>query len=99
MPWKKMLAWVTGQIEDSLCQKLEFVLEEDRVYRALLDRHSPVHGELPLKRRLAVQTIRGNGFANGNSQGRLAAVLGRPLSPRVCRPIALDAREPRYSSF
>ena len=41
MPWKKTLAWVTGQIEDSLCQKLEFVLEENRVYRALLDRHSP----------------------------------------------------------
>ena len=60
---------------------------------------SPVHGELPFKRRLAVQTTCNNGFANGNSQGRLAEVLGRPLSPRVCRPIALDAREPRYSSF
>jgi putative transposase len=41
MPWKKMLALVTGQIEDSLRQKMEFVLEENRVYRALLDRHSP----------------------------------------------------------
>ena len=41
MPWKKMLALVTGQIEDSLRQKLEFVLEENRVYRALLERHSP----------------------------------------------------------
>jgi hypothetical protein len=30
MPWKKMLAWVTGQIDDSLRQKLEFVLEEKR---------------------------------------------------------------------
>jgi hypothetical protein len=39
----------------------------------------PVHGELPFKRRLAVQTIRGNGFANGNSQGRLAV----RISPRV----------------
>jgi hypothetical protein len=28
MPWKKMLAWVTGHIDDSLRQKLEFVLEE-----------------------------------------------------------------------
>jgi transposase InsO family protein len=36
-----MLAWVTGQIDDSLRQKLEFVLEENRVYRALLDWHSP----------------------------------------------------------
>lgn len=36
-----MLALVTGQIEESLRRKLEFVLEENRVYRALLDRHSP----------------------------------------------------------
>jgi hypothetical protein len=41
MVWKKMLALVTGQIEESLRQKLEFVLEENRVCRALLDRHSP----------------------------------------------------------
>jgi putative transposase len=41
MPWKKMLAWVTGRIDDSLRQKLEFVLEENRVHRALLERHSP----------------------------------------------------------
>jgi transposase InsO family protein len=41
MPWKKMLAWATGRIDDSLRQKLEFVLEENRVYRALLERHSP----------------------------------------------------------
>jgi len=30
-----------GQIDEALRQKLEFVLEENRVYRALLDRHSP----------------------------------------------------------
>jgi putative transposase len=41
MPWKKLLAWATGQIHEALRQKLEFVLEENRVYRALLDRHSP----------------------------------------------------------
>jgi hypothetical protein len=33
MPWKKLLA--TGQIDEALRQKLEFVLEENRVYRAL----------------------------------------------------------------
>jgi hypothetical protein len=48
-----------------------------------------VHGELAFKRRLAVQTTRGNGFANGNSQGRLAELLGRPLSPRAWRRLAL----------
>ena len=37
MPWKKLLAWATGQVDDALRQKLEFVLEENRVYRALLD--------------------------------------------------------------
>ena len=41
MPWKKPLAWATGQVDEALRQKLEFVLEENRVYRALLDRHSP----------------------------------------------------------
>jgi putative transposase len=41
MPWKKLLACVTGQIDEALRQKLEFVLEENHVYRALLARHSP----------------------------------------------------------
>ena len=40
MPWKKLLAWAAGQINEALRQKLEFVLEENRVYRTLLDRHS-----------------------------------------------------------
>lgn len=41
MPWKKLLIWATGHIDEALRQKLEFVLEENRVYRALLDRRSP----------------------------------------------------------
>jgi hypothetical protein len=41
MRWKKMLALMTGQIEDSLQRKVAYVLEENRAYRALLDRHSP----------------------------------------------------------
>ena len=41
MPWKGLLAWATGQIDEALRQKLEFVLEKNCVYRALLDRHSP----------------------------------------------------------
>ena len=46
MPWKKLLAWATGRIDEALRQKLEFVLAENRVYRALLERHSP-HSRLP----------------------------------------------------
>jgi hypothetical protein len=41
MPWKKLLACVTGQIDEALRQKREFVQEENHVYRALLARHSP----------------------------------------------------------
>jgi hypothetical protein len=41
MPWKKLLAWTTGQIDEVPRQQLEFVLAEIRIYRALLDRHSP----------------------------------------------------------
>ena len=33
MPWKKLLAWATGQIDEALRQKLEFVLEESHQYR------------------------------------------------------------------
>jgi hypothetical protein len=47
---------------------------------------NPVHGELPFTQRLAVQTIRGNGFASGNSQDRLSGVLGDPFCPRGLSP-------------
>ena len=41
MPWKRLLALVTGQLDEALHQKLAYVLAENRAYRALLDRHSP----------------------------------------------------------
>jgi hypothetical protein len=41
MPWKKLLVWATGLIDEAVRQKLEFVLEENRVCRALLERRSP----------------------------------------------------------
>jgi putative transposase len=53
MPWKKLLAWATGQLDKALRQKREFVLEENRVYRALLDRHSP-HWRLQHTERMAL---------------------------------------------
>ena len=41
MPWRKLLSLVSGQIESTLLRKLEYVLEENRAYRALLERHAP----------------------------------------------------------
>jgi hypothetical protein len=60
---------------------------------------TPVHGELPFKQRWAVQTIRGSGFASDNSQGWRVEGLGRPLSPRACRRIALGVHAPRCRTF
>jgi transposase InsO family protein len=53
MPWKKILAYTTGQIEPVLLQKLEYVLEENRVYRALLQRH-PYYWRLKDDERIAL---------------------------------------------
>ena len=36
MPWKRMLALVTGEIEDSLLLKIEYLAEENRVLRPVL---------------------------------------------------------------
>ena len=33
MPWKKMLAVVTGGIEESLLLRIEYLIEENRVLR------------------------------------------------------------------
>ena len=40
MPWNKLLVLAAGQIDEAPRQKVEFVLAENRVYLALLDRHS-----------------------------------------------------------
>ena len=36
MPWKRMLAYVTGEIEKSLLQRIECLIEENRVLRKQL---------------------------------------------------------------
>ena len=33
MPWKRMLAYVTGEIEESLLLRIEYLIEENRVLR------------------------------------------------------------------
>ena len=33
MPWKRMLAYVTGEVEESLLLKIEYLIEENRVLR------------------------------------------------------------------
>ncbi len=38
MPWKKMLAYVTGQIEESLLQRIEYLIEENRILRNQIEK-------------------------------------------------------------
>jgi len=38
MPWKRMLAYVTGQVDQSLLLKVEYLIEENRVLRNQLER-------------------------------------------------------------
>ena len=33
MPWKRMLAYVTGEIEESLLTRIEYLIEENRILR------------------------------------------------------------------
>ena len=38
MPWKRMLAYVTGEIEESLLLRIEYLLEENRILRNQLQK-------------------------------------------------------------
>ena len=38
MPWKKMLAYVTGEIEQSLLHRIEYLLEENRILRNQIEK-------------------------------------------------------------
>lgn len=40
MPWKRMLAYVTGEIEESLLQRVEYLIEENRVLRNQISKRS-----------------------------------------------------------
>jgi len=40
MPWKRMLAYVTGEVEESLLLRIEYLIEQNRVLRNQLDRPS-----------------------------------------------------------
>jgi hypothetical protein len=75
MPWKKLLACVTGQIDEALRQKLEFVLEENRVYRALLARHSPHWRLQDAERKVLAE--------KGKSLGKLLADVITMVQPEI----------------
>ena len=38
MPWKKMLAYVTGEVNESLLAKIEYLIEENRVLRNQIEK-------------------------------------------------------------
>ena len=38
MPWKRMLAYITGSVNENLLRRIEYLLEENRVLRNQLDK-------------------------------------------------------------
>ena len=38
MPWKRMLAYITGSVNEDLLRRIGYLLEENRVLRNQLDR-------------------------------------------------------------
>ena len=38
MPWKKMLAYVTGEVNESLLARTEYLIEENRVLRNQIEK-------------------------------------------------------------
>jgi len=38
MPWKRMLAYITGSVNEDLLRRIEYLLEENRVLRNQLDK-------------------------------------------------------------
>jgi hypothetical protein len=39
MPWKRMLAYITGSVNEDLLRRIEYLLEENRVLRNQTDKH------------------------------------------------------------
>jgi putative transposase len=38
MPWKRMLAYITGSVNESLLRRIEYLLEENRILRNQIQR-------------------------------------------------------------
>ena len=38
MPWKRMLAYITGSVNEDLLHRIDYLLEENRVLRYQIDR-------------------------------------------------------------
>ena len=38
MPWKRMLAYITGSVNEDLLRRIEYLLEENRVLRHQIDK-------------------------------------------------------------
>ena len=55
MPWKRMLAYISGTINDELLRRIEYLLEENRVLRNQLGKR--LHLTDPERRTLAEKAV------------------------------------------
>jgi hypothetical protein len=45
MPWKRMLAYITGSVNESLLRRIEYLLEENRILRNQIQRRITLPAE------------------------------------------------------
>lgn len=55
MPWKRVLAYITGSVNEDLLRRIEYLLEENRVLRNQLDKR--VHLTDSKRRTLAEKAV------------------------------------------
>jgi len=55
MPWKRMLAYITGSVNEDLLRRIDYLLEENRVLRNQLDKR--LHLTDPERRTLAEKAV------------------------------------------
>ena len=91
MPWKRMLAVVTGEIEESLLARVEYLIEENRVLRNQLDKRlkltdpeRKVLAEKARTNKITIQEMEGGTFTitNHGVSGSLFAmpIINQPQS-------------------
>ena len=73
MPWKKMLAYVTGEIDESLLLRIAYLIEENRVLRNQIERR--VRLTNPERRVLAEKAVGSIAYESGRLSTRLANTI------------------------
>jgi putative transposase len=57
MPWKRMLAYITGRVNEDLLRRIEYLLEENRVLRHQIENRILLTAPVPHHRALLAEAV------------------------------------------